>query len=93
MKRISEDAKTIQLALAVGFMEIVRYDEEQINYKSARSSALRNLIDNTWKVTDQFKINAWPPAKLKFADELLTAVETLVHNRTGAYYEWRSGWQ
>lgn len=93
MKCISEDAKTIQLALAVGFMEIVRYDEEQINRKSARASALRNLIDNTWKVTEQFKVNAWPPAKLLFASELLDAVEQMVHQRTASYYNWHSGWE
>jgi len=93
MKRIREDAKTIQLSLAIGFAEIVRYDEKQINPKSARSRALNKLIDDTWRVVDMYRINAFSPAKLKFASEILDAVELLVHNRTGAYYEWRSGWQ
>lgn len=90
---LSEDAKTIQVALAIGFLEIVRYDENQINTKSARSRALGNLIDNAWKVVDQYRVNAWQPAKLKFASEVLDAVEAQVHRRTKAFYVWQSGWE
>jgi len=92
-RQLSEDGKCIQVALGVGFLEIVRSMEEDEKPKSARSLALKNLIDNSWKVCDQFKTNSWNPVKLKFASETLDAVEELVKRRTTAYYTFKSGWE
>lgn len=92
-RQLSEDVKCMQVALAIGFLEIVRSMEFDDSPKSARATALRNLIDNSWKVCDQFKTNSWPPAKLKFADEVLTAAEVMVNQRADAYFNWHSGWE
>lgn len=92
-RQMREDVRCMQIALAVGFLEIVRSVEEDEKPRGARASALRNLIDNSWKVCDQFKTNAWPASKLKFADEVLTAAELMVNQRADAYFNWHSGWQ
>jgi len=92
-RQLSEDGKTIQCSLAIGFLEIVRSLEHDINPKSARSRALDNLIDNSWKVVDQFRVNSFPPAKLRFASDVLDAVESLVNDMTSSYYKWNSWWQ
>lgn len=77
---LSEDAKTIHVALAVGLLEIVRADEEDINEKSARSSALKNLIDNCWKCCDIYRVNAWSGAKLESAACVLDKVQVVIQD-------------
>ena len=77
----SDDAKTIHISLAIGLLEIVRYDENHLNPKSARSSALNNLIDNAQRVCDFYRVNSWPPHKLSKASSVLDEIEALIKKR------------
>ena len=75
---LSDDAKTIHIALAVGLLEIVRADEEDINPKSRRSKAIGTLIDRCWNVNDCYRPEAWPPAKLEKAAAVLDKIEAVI---------------
>lgn len=75
---LSEDAKTIHISLAVGMLEIVRYDENKFKPMGARTRAINNLIDNSLKVCDFYRINSWPAHKLNKATNVLDDVESLV---------------
>lgn len=76
---LSEDAKTIHISLAIGLLEIVRYDENQINKKSARSTALAKIIDDNMKVVDQYRVNSWEDPKKAIASQVLDEVENLIN--------------
>jgi len=78
---LSEDAKTIHISLAIGLLEIVRYDENQINKKSARSTALAKIIDDNMKLIDQYRVNSWEDPKKAIASQVLDEIEVLINSR------------
>ena len=87
---MTDDEAALQISLAIGLLDIVMYHEQKTKPKGARASAVRNLIDNSLRVIDLYRINALPPVKLKLACEILDAVENTVNQRCLAYFEWRS---
>jgi len=83
-ERMSEDAKMVQIALAVGFLELVLYEEKQISPKGGmKIDALEKLMACTWEVCDFYKVNAVSPIKLSAASNFLDEVELLVKQRFG----------
>lgn len=54
---MNEATKRLHIYAALGMLEMVRSLEEDINPKSARSLALKNLIDNSIRVGDFYNIN------------------------------------
>jgi len=78
---MTEDAKTIHISLAIGLLEIVRYEENRINHKSARAIAVGKLIDHSLKVVDYYRVNSWSGDKLSLASDTLDEVEKLITER------------
>lgn len=78
---MTNDAKTIHIALGIGMLEIVRYHEEKLKPKGARARSLGNLIDNANRVCDFYRVNAWPPEKLAKTSAVLDEIEALIKER------------
>lgn len=78
---MSDDCKTIHISLAIGHLEIVRYEENKLNKKSARARAVNDLIDRSLKVCDFYRMEAFSPEKLAIASKLLDEVEKMTNQR------------
>lgn len=72
---MTDDEKTMHVSIAIGALETVRFGEEQINPKSARATALKNIIDNAYRVVDMYRINSWEQEKLNIAARVLEKIE------------------
>ena len=81
---MSDDEKTLHCAIGIGALEQIRYEEKKLNPKSARSTALDNLIDNAEKVIAHYKMNDWPVDKLIKSTDCLNKFEAIVRQAFNA---------
>lgn len=72
------EEKTMHLAISIGAIETVRYEEEKEGPKSARSRSLSNLVDNAERVISFYKMNDWSAEKLDKASKCLAYYERKV---------------
>lgn len=72
------EEKTMHMAIGIGAIETIRYEEEKINPKSARAVALQKLIDHAEKVIAFYKMNEWDADNLDKATKCFTVFENKV---------------
>lgn len=70
--------KTMHMAIGIGALETIRYEEEKINPKSARAVALQKLIDHAEKTISFYKMNEWDAGNLDKAAKCFSVFETKV---------------
>lgn len=90
---MTDDEASILLSLAVGLMDLVHYHECKVKRKSARALSVGNLIDNSLRVLDLYRVRSWDGNKLDLADSILNETEELVGRWIGARADWHSGWE
>lgn len=84
---MTDDEKAMHVSIAIGALETVRSAEYDIKPKSARSLALANLIDNSLRVLDMYRANAWVDSKRTKAAYVLDAIERMISRSFGAVVE------
>lgn len=70
--------KCLHIMVAVGTLEAVRADEEDIKPKSANALMLKNLIDHCVRVGERYGMNEFIDSNCQQSIEVLTYIENKV---------------